>query len=336
MMHEVVVDFVVDIYTLYNFYLDAEGSMRNASVSHLVGQLCICDGQARSRVSRYSTLDRPEAVRFQDEESKKLSVILVVLWEQYLEAVVGHQELRFVLYEPLQRARTARLCEGYLILNKNAEAVYYDGVVEGRHLSPGRRGRAGFGALADGGQHGAAGAQHPPGERGVQLPPTAPSHLLPVPATVSSLAASGTFRTLPQRQLGLLQNLRHPERHACHNTFLDVLTNICIRRHAGLTHFKNIVLLGASDDYVVPLHSAHIKLVRHITKDTTPLGAAYREMLRNILKPIMDKPDMNLIRLEVHVPFRASLISSNVHVAPLGCEILVQKIATVACARHLF
>ncbi|XP_077496238.1 protein FAM135A-like [Amblyomma americanum] len=109
-----------------------------------------------------------------------------------------------------------------------------------------------------------------------------------------------------------------------------------LSEHTGLTHFKNIVLLGASDDYVVPLHSAHIKLVRHITKDTTPLGAAYREMLRNILKPIMDKPDMNLIRLEVHVPFRASLISSNVHVAPLGCEILVQKIATVACARHLF
>ncbi|XP_077496517.1 uncharacterized protein LOC144107400 [Amblyomma americanum] len=174
--------------SLTTICIPSDRSMRNASVSHLVGQLCICDGQssccysapidkgmqqelnslltqtanhlrmileehqrppvvgrksrevdigndagserARSRVSRYSTLDRPEAVRFQDEESKKLSVILVVLWEQYLEAVVGHQELRFVLYEPLQRARTARLCEGYLILNKNAEAVYYDGVVD--------------------------------------------------------------------------------------------------------------------------------------------------------------------------------------------------------------
>ncbi|XP_077496492.1 protein FAM135B-like [Amblyomma americanum] len=174
--------------SLTTICIPSDRSMRNASVSHLVGQLCSCDGQssccysasidksvqqelnsllthtashlrkileehqrqsavdrksreadigkdagserARTRVSRYSTLDRPEAVRFQDEESKKLSVILVVLWEQYLEAVVGHQELRFVLYEPLQRARTARLCEGYLILNKNAEAVYYDGVVD--------------------------------------------------------------------------------------------------------------------------------------------------------------------------------------------------------------
>ncbi|XP_077496493.1 protein FAM135A-like [Amblyomma americanum] len=108
-----------------------------------------------------------------------------------------------------------------------------------------------------------------------------------------------------------------------------------LSKHTGLTHFKNIVLLGSSDDYIVPLHSAHIKLARHITKDTTPLGLAYREMMRNILKPIMDKPDMNLIRLEVHVPFRASFVSSNVHVTPLSSEILAQKIATVACARHL-
>ncbi|XP_077500229.1 protein FAM135A-like [Amblyomma americanum] len=108
-----------------------------------------------------------------------------------------------------------------------------------------------------------------------------------------------------------------------------------LSKDRGLTHFKNIVLLGSADDYIVPLHSAHIKLARHIAKDTTPLGVAYREMLRNILRPIMDKSDMNLIRLEVHVPFRASLVSSNVHVAPLASEILVQKIATVACARHL-
>ncbi|KAH7976002.1 hypothetical protein HPB52_007390 [Rhipicephalus sanguineus] len=164
-------------------------SMRNASVGHIVGQLCMCDGQssccysstidkavqqelnsllvatashlrkileehkriapisrksknkdvdigndpgserARLRVSRYSTFDRPEAVRFSDEEAKKLSTILVVLWEQYVEAVAGHQELRFVLYEPLQKARIARLAEAYLILDKDMGAVYYDPVL---------------------------------------------------------------------------------------------------------------------------------------------------------------------------------------------------------------
>ncbi|XP_037555385.2 protein FAM135A-like [Dermacentor silvarum] len=103
----------------------------------------------------------------------------------------------------------------------------------------------------------------------------------------------------------------------------------------AMTNFKNILLLGSADDYIVPLHSAHIKLAKHIVRDTTPMGAAYREMLRNILKPLIDKPDLNLVRLEVHVPFRSSLISSNVHIAPLDCEILVQKIALVACARHL-
>ncbi|XP_054924758.1 protein FAM135B-like [Dermacentor andersoni] len=164
-------------------------SMRNASMGHLVGHLCICDGQssccysttidkavqqelnalltstashlrkileehkrptptggkskikdtdigndpgserARLRVGRFSTLDRPEAVRFPDEEAKKLSTILVVLWEQYVEAVAGRQDLRFVLYEPLQRARVARLAEAYLVLDKDLGSVYYDAVV---------------------------------------------------------------------------------------------------------------------------------------------------------------------------------------------------------------
>lgn len=86
--------------------------------------------QARARVSRYTAFDRPDGVRFPDEEAKKLSVIVVVLWEQYLEAVLGCQELRFVLYEPLQRARVARLAEAYVILDKDAGSVYYDPVIK--------------------------------------------------------------------------------------------------------------------------------------------------------------------------------------------------------------
>ncbi|KAK8768668.1 hypothetical protein V5799_014862 [Amblyomma americanum] len=182
---------------------------------------------ASSRVSRYSTQDGPEAVRFQDVEAKELNIVLVKLWEQYLEAVVGHQELRLVLYESLQRARIARLCEGYLILSKGAGDVYYDTVLGKKTLS---------------------------------------------------------WTSTP----------------------------------------------SASD------WRPRLWTTSRSTKGNLPgSGVAYREMLRNILRPIMDKSDMNLIRLEVHVPFRASLISSNVHVAPLASEILVQKIATVACARHL-
>ncbi|XP_077498577.1 uncharacterized protein LOC144109632 [Amblyomma americanum] len=173
--------------SLITICIPSNRSMRNTSVSHLMGQLCICDGQssccypapidkavqqelnslltqtashlreileqhqrplvvgregretdigndagserASSRVSRYSTQDGPEAVRFQDVEAKELNIVLVKLWEQYLEAVVGHQELRLVLYQSLQRARIARLCEGYLILSKGAGDVYYDTVL---------------------------------------------------------------------------------------------------------------------------------------------------------------------------------------------------------------
>lgn len=613
-------------------------SMRNASMGHLVGQLCMCDGQssccysttidkaaqqelnslltatachlrkileehkrptptraksktkdtdigndpgserARLRVSRYSTFDRPEAVRFPDEEAKKFSTILVVLWEQYIEAVAGHQDLRFVLYEPLQRARIARLAEAYLVLDKDLGAVYYDAVLgedmyrrmvrkirgsnyfksfpvleiecwplDGNHkntpiifeeryrpfsavtpINDEERDNsaqldelaelASLHSLTAGSMELLALSSHPESEvcncwrqfRATNFRLRRPSAASLPPALVDLYQGSSTtccyrindterfvhmkrslwesmkipvpWHTPDVSELVLLNfpSPKAPKPESLHlivmvhgmygcstdmrllrvflelaqprsnirflmsranereETFKDFDTlgvrlateivehlkkyskkparisfigfsmgNVIIRSalakaelrplhrflhtflslcgpHVGtvfntsfvvnmgmwylqrfentaslkqmmlvdsqdvrktylyrlsqdkaMTNFKNILLLGSADDYIVPLHSAHIKLAKHIVRDTTPMGAAYREMLRNILKPLIDKPDLNLVRLEVHVPFRSSLISSNVHIAPLDCEILVQKIALVACARHL-
>lgn len=613
-------------------------SMRNASVGHVVGQLCMCDGQssccfsstidkavqqelnalltattshlrkileehkritpisrkskkdvdigndpgserARLRVSRYSTFDRPEAVRFSDEEAKKMSTILVVLWEQYVEAVAGHQELRFVLYEPLQKARIARLAEAYLVLDKDMGAVYYDPVLgedtyrrmvrkirgsnyfksfpvleidcwplDGNHKntpiifeeryrpfsamtpisvdeSDSSGGRldelaeqASVQSLTGGSMELLALSSHPESEvcncwrqfratdfrfrrsSSLSLPPTLaelyqgtepaccyrindtdrfaqmkrsvwesmkipvhwhtpdvpelvllnfPSPKAPKPENlhlivmVHGLYGCSTDMRLLRVFLELAQprsNIRflmsranereetfkdfdtlgarlakeiveHIKKYSKKparisfigfsmgnviirsalakaelkplHRFLHTFLSLCgphvgtvfntsfvvnmgmwylqrfentaslkqmmladnqdvrktylyrLSKDKGLAHFKNILLVGSADDYIVPIHSAHIKLAKHIVRDTTALGAAYREMLRNILKPLIDKPDLNLVRLEVHVPFRSSLISSNVHIAPLDSEILAQKIVLVACARHL-
>ncbi|CAN7937709.1 unnamed protein product [Ixodes hexagonus] len=103
----------------------------------------------------------------------------------------------------------------------------------------------------------------------------------------------------------------------------------------GLTKFKNVLFFGSAEDYIVPLHSAHVKLTKAIVKDTTPMGAAYREMSRNILKPLLEKPGVRVIRYLVHLPYRSSILSSNIHTAPLENEILVQKLVFIACAKHL-
>ncbi|CAN8025987.1 unnamed protein product [Ixodes persulcatus] len=82
--------------------------------------------RARSRVSRYTTSDKDGAVRFNDDETCKMSVILVVLWEQFLDAVLGKDTLACILYEPLQIARMLRMCEAYVIISKEPSAALYD------------------------------------------------------------------------------------------------------------------------------------------------------------------------------------------------------------------
>lgn len=64
-------------------------------------------------------------------------------------------------------------------------------------------------------------------------------------------------------------------------------------------------------------------------------GAAYREMSRNILKPLLEKQGTTVIRYLVHLPFKSSILSSNIHTAPLDNEILVQKLVFIACGKHL-
>ncbi|XP_064490013.1 protein FAM135A-like [Ornithodoros turicata] len=102
----------------------------------------------------------------------------------------------------------------------------------------------------------------------------------------------------------------------------------------GLKRFKNILLVGTADDYVVPIHSAHVKLPKAALQDNSPLGAAYREMARNIIRPLLQKRGPNIIRYEIHVPFKGTMLTTNVHIAPLDREVLVQKMVMVACARH--
>lgn len=65
-------------------------------------------------------------MRFAEEETLKLCVILVVLWEDYLDMVLDKEDLFYVLHEPLQRARMKRMTEAYVIVYKDPTTVYYD------------------------------------------------------------------------------------------------------------------------------------------------------------------------------------------------------------------
>ncbi|RZF40574.1 hypothetical protein LSTR_LSTR013288 [Laodelphax striatellus] len=115
-------------------------------------------------------------------------------------------------------------------------------------------------------------------------------------------------------------------------TFLYRLSQRC-----HLSHFRHLLLCGSSQDRYVPLHSARIELCKAAVKDATGLGSAYREMVQNILYPIISKPEVTLVRYDVHhaLPNTAnSLIGRAAHIAVLDSELFIEKFLVVTGLKY--
>ena len=64
-----------------------------------------------------------------------------------------------------------------------------------------------------------------------------------------------------------------------------------------------------------------------------PIATAYREMIDNLLKPLEDKKDVNLIRYSVYhnLPSSAnSFIGRAAHIAMLDSELFIEKLLLVS------
>ncbi|XP_077496617.1 protein FAM135A isoform X1 [Amblyomma americanum] len=105
----------------------------------------------------------------------------------------------------------------------------------------------------------------------------------------------------------------------------------------GLEFFKHVLLFGSLQDRYVPIHSARIELCKAAAKDTTPIGAAYREMVSHLLRPLANKPDISLVRYDVHhaLPSSAnSLIGRAAHIAVLDSELFIEKFMVVTGLKY--
>lgn len=68
------------------------------------------------------------------------------------------------------------------------------------------------------------------------------------------------------------------------------------------------------------------------------LGVIYREMVNNIIQPILKNPDVSLLRYDVHhaLPSSAnSLIGRAAHIAVLDSELFIEKFLVV-CGLRFF
>ncbi|EEC20016.1 hypothetical protein IscW_ISCW014234, partial [Ixodes scapularis] len=105
----------------------------------------------------------------------------------------------------------------------------------------------------------------------------------------------------------------------------------------GLEFFKHILLFGSSQDRYVPIHSARIEPCKAAIKDNTSTGAAYREMVHHLLRPLASKTDISLVRYDVQhaLPSSAnSLIGRAAHIAVLDSELFIEKFMVVTGLKY--
>ncbi|XP_046807462.1 uncharacterized protein LOC111683124 isoform X1 [Lucilia cuprina] len=110
-----------------------------------------------------------------------------------------------------------------------------------------------------------------------------------------------------------------------------------LSQRSTLHHFKNILLCGSSQDRYVPAHSARLELCKAAIRDNSNLGIIYREMIHNIIAPILARPELTLTRYDVHhaLPHTANtLIGRAAHIAVLDSELFIEKFLLIAGLKY--
>ncbi|XP_050524395.1 protein FAM135A isoform X2 [Daktulosphaira vitifoliae] len=148
----------------------------------------------------------------------------------------------------------------------------------------------------------------------------------------SGLVNMGLWFMQKVKKSGTLLQLSLKDSTDIRQTFLYQLAQNC-----HLSYFKHVLLFGSSQDRYVPPHSARIELCKAAIKDTTSTGLAYREMVNNILCPIINKPEVTFIRYDVHhaLPNTAnSLIGRAAHIAVLDSDLFIEKFLVVTGLKY--
>ncbi|XP_076055096.1 protein FAM135A isoform X3 [Oratosquilla oratoria] len=148
----------------------------------------------------------------------------------------------------------------------------------------------------------------------------------------SGLVNMGMWFMQKWKKSGSLLQLALKDRVDIRQTFLYRLS-----QRSQLHQFKNVLLCGSSQDRYVPLHSARIELCRQAVKDNSVMGAAYREMVSNLLQPIISSPTVTLVRYDIHhaLPSTAnSIIGRAAHIAVLDSELFIEKFLLVTGLKY--
>ncbi|XP_030375091.1 uncharacterized protein LOC115624516 [Scaptodrosophila lebanonensis] len=148
----------------------------------------------------------------------------------------------------------------------------------------------------------------------------------------SGLVNMGMWFMQKWKKSGSLLQLCMRDTTDIRNSFLYRLS-----QRSTLHHFKNILLCGSSQDRYVPAHSARLELCKAAIRDNSNLGTVYREMVHNIIAPVLARPELTLARFDVHhaLPHTANtLIGRAAHIAVLDSELFIEKFMLIAGLKY--
>ncbi|KAG8545100.1 hypothetical protein GDO81_021393 [Engystomops pustulosus] len=147
----------------------------------------------------------------------------------------------------------------------------------------------------------------------------------------SALVNTGLWFMQKWKKSGSLLQLTCRDHSDPRQTFLYKLS-----KKPGLEYFRNVVLVSSLQDRYVPYHSARIEMCKTAVKDKQS-GPVYAEMIQNLLLPVLQNKDCNLVRYDVihALPNTAnSLIGRAAHIAVLDSEVFLEKFFLVAGLRY--
>ncbi|XP_067938421.1 protein FAM135A-like isoform X2 [Watersipora subatra] len=105
----------------------------------------------------------------------------------------------------------------------------------------------------------------------------------------------------------------------------------------GLEYFKNVLLVSSMQDKYVPYHSTRIEICRNAAKDSSHAGRCYVDMVNNLLQPLVEQPDITLVRYDAFYTLPTntnSVIGRAGHIAVLDCELFIEKFFLVSACKY--
>ncbi|XP_042142887.1 protein FAM135B-like [Ixodes scapularis] len=110
-----------------------------------------------------------------------------------------------------------------------------------------------------------------------------------------------------------------------------------LSRAPGFEYFKHVLLMGSSQDRIVPVHSSNVQHCTESLADTTVTGKVYEEMIENLLGPLLKREDVTLKRFDVFhdigsLKYLSPVILSLSHVSTLMSRNLFEKFMLISGA----